>query len=275
MEVTEVTDPSDLRLADYRDLTDRRLRQLRERSEGFFIAEGAIVLEALAETGWTVRSVLITPARLEILSDVVARFDAPVLVASRQVMDAVGGFPIHRGVLAAAVRPAPRPWIEFIDSARLLLLVEEVNDLENVGSLFRVAAAFGAAAVVLSPNCADPLYRRCIRVSMGHALRVPFAVADDWPAPIAELSRRGWVVAGLSPAAPLGVEQLAGADRVAVVVGAEGPGLRPQSLAACSTRVAIPMAPGVDSLNVAVAAAIAMYEATRRASPGRSGQTAP
>lgn len=255
-------------MADYRDLTDRRLRQMRERAEGFFIAEGAIVLEALAETRWTVRSVLITPARLDALSDLVARLDAPVMVAGRGVMDAVGGFPIHRGVLAAAVRPAPRPWTELVDSGQLLLLVEEVNDLENVGSLFRVAAAFGAEAVVLSPNCADPLYRRCIRVSMGHSLRVPFAVAEDWPAPITELVNRGWTVAGLSPSASRGVDQLAEAGRVAVVVGAEGPGLRPQSLAACSTQVAIPMAPGVDSLNVAVAASIAMYEAGRRASPG-------
>lgn len=272
--VVPISDGADGRLSDYRDLTDRQLRQLREHAEGFFIAEGELALRAAAEVGWPVRSVLLTAEKLASLEPVVDRLEATVFVAPRSVMDAVGGFKIHRGVLAAVARPDSRPWRQLIPHHGPVLLAEEVNDLENMGSLFRAAAAFGAQAVILSPRCADPLYRRCVRVSLGHVMRVPFAVADDWPEPLSHLSSAGWRVAGLSPVGATSLDDLPASRRTALVVGAEGPGLSARALAACTDTVRIEMSPAVDSLNVAVAAAIALHEVGRRARQGDTRQTA-
>jgi tRNA G18 (ribose-2'-O)-methylase SpoU len=178
-------------------------------------------------------------------------------------MEAVSGVHFHRGVLAVAERPELPAVADLVAGARRLLVLEAVNDHENIGALFRNAAAFGVDAVVLDPTTSDPLYRRSTRVSLGHVLRVPFARVPDggWPAALDELRRAGVTTVALTPSAdaePLGRIVADAPPRVALVLGAEGPGLTSPALAATERRVRIPMAPGVDSVNVATAAAIAL-----------------
>jgi tRNA G18 (ribose-2'-O)-methylase SpoU len=270
-----VSDAADDRLSPFRDLTDRQLREGREREEGFFVAEGLLAIEALAGTGWPVTRALVTPSRAEShgdLLDQLAARGAEILVAERTVIDEVGGFPIHRGMLAVAPRPAPRSWQTIAARSHRLFLVEEVNDLENMGALFRVAAAFGVDGVILSPRCADPLYRRCVRVSTGSTLRVPFAVAPDWPAPLGDLAGDGWLSVALSPRGAVDISEVGAPERLALVLGAEGPGLADVTIGTCAMTARIEMSQGIDSLNVAVAAAVAAH-ATRRAGPSPLGQT--
>lgn len=247
----EVDDPADERLADYVGLTDADLAR---RGGGVFLAEGVLVIRRLLESRYPVRSLLLAANRVGALADVLDRVDAPVYVASQAVMDAVVGFPIHRGALAAADR-VPLPSVaEVVAAARLVGVVEGINDHENMGSLFRNAAAFGVDAVLLSADCCDPLYRRSVRVSLGHVLHVPFTTLGSPN----ELD--GFTTMALTPAVDAEVlGDVAPGGRVAVLVGAEGSGLRPETLAAADRRVRIPMAPGVDSLNVATAAAIAFH----------------
>jgi tRNA G18 (ribose-2'-O)-methylase SpoU len=179
-------------------------------------------------------------------------------------MTSVTGFHFHRGALAAAARRPPVGLDEATDGADLVVVVDGVNDNENLGGLFRNAAAFGAGAVVLDRTSADPLYRRCIRVSMGHALRLPFARVESAPEAIGRLRTAGFEVLALTPAP--GADDIAGValrPRQALVVGAEGPGLSGAALAAADRRVRIPMAAGVDSLNVATAAAVALSHLAR------------
>lgn len=254
-----ITDPEDPRLDDYRDLTDRAARERTEAANGLMIVEGVLAFRALLSTDLSVRSALLTPARAQSLASNLEGASFPVWHADRSVLDAVSGFPVHRGVLASVERPTLPHWSSLLEH-RALLMVEEVNDLENIGSLFRTASALGAGGVILSPRCADPHYRRCVRVSQGQTLRLPFAVASDWPEPLDEAGRRGFDVVGLSPS---GTESLTAAVKrrpVAVVVGSEGQGLSPDALSRCGRTVAIPMANEVDSLNVAVAAAIALHQ---------------
>ena len=187
-------------------------------------------------------------------------------------MKAVTGFDIHRGAVAAADR-LPLPAVaELVARRRRIAILEGINDHENLGVLFRNAAAFGIEAVVLDPTCADPLYRRSVRVSMGHVLRVPFARAERWPAALTELAGAGFDVVALTPrrdAVPVEeLDRYRRHGRVAVLVGSEGPGLSPGALHLASVAARIPMAPGVDSLNVAAAAAVAFH---RISAPGDSG----
>ena len=244
MPTVPVDDPDDERLAVYTGLTDADLRR---RGEAF-VAEGTLVIRRLLESRYPVLSLLVTPNRLD---PAWADLDVPVYVADQAVMNRVAGFDIHRGALAAALRlPLPPP-IELVAGARWVAVLEGINDTENMGALFRNAAAFGIDAVLLSPGCCDPLYRRSVRVSMGHVLHVPFTVADDLDA------LDGFTTVALTPS---GDEPLAPVPGpVAFLVGAEGAGLRPSTLAAADRRVRIPMAAGVDSINVATAAAIAFY----------------
>ena len=217
---------------------------------------------------WSPRSMLLLESKLDEMADVVAwadRAGAPVYLGAREVIDGIAGFPVHRGVLAlAARRPAADP-ATILARSRLLVVVEGVNNHENLGAIFRNAAAFGCGGVLLDPTTCDPLYRRSIRVSLGHVLRVPFARLKPWPAALDLLSRYGFSVIALGPAGSVNLSELAGpADRpVALMVGAEEPGLSGAALAAAAQVARIPMAAGVDSLNVATALAIALYHFTQ------------
>lgn len=254
----------DERLGDFAALNDPALRRRREQGEGFFVAEGVWVIRHLLASAYRVRALLVTPRCLDALRCDLEGTDAPVYVADQAVMAEVAGFNFHRGALASAWRsPAPAP-AAIIARADLLVVAEGVNDHENLGALFRNAAAFGAGGVLLDPTCADPLYRRAVRVSMGHVLRVPFARVASTATGIADLRAAGFEVLALTPApAADDVRSVARRPRQALLVGAEGPGLAAGSQAAADRRVRIAMAPGVDSLNVATAAAVALHHLAR------------
>jgi tRNA G18 (ribose-2'-O)-methylase SpoU len=258
--IERLTSLDDDRLADYRHLREPSRRMAVERNQGIFTVEGALSVEALVASPFTVRSVLVAT---EHEAQIAARLGEDVVLLSLpgKEVEAISGVQFHRGVLAVAERPVLPSVADLAADARRLLVLEAVNDHENIGALFRNAAAFGVDAVVLDPTTADPLYRRSTRVSLGHVLRVPFARADAWPAPLDELRAAGIVTVALTPAAdaePLGTLVRDAPARVALVLGAEGPGLSDDALAAVDRRVRIPMEPGVDSVNVATAAAIAL-----------------
>lgn len=265
--VIPVDDAADPQVSDYVGLTDPDLRRRREQAGGpdgaFFIAEGIGVIRQLIRSTYRIRSLLLTPQRLAGLEADLTDVHAPVYVGSQEVVNAVSGFPLHRGAIASAHRdPLPEP-AALAATADLLVVTEGMNDHENLGSLFRNAAAFGVRAVLLDPTSADPLYRRSVRVSMGQVLHVPFARATPWPGAIADLQRLGFEVLALTPSPD--AEDLGDVEprpRQALLVGAEGPGLSPGAQAATDRRVRIPMATAVDSLNVATAAAIALHHLT-------------
>ena len=271
-----IDDPADPRLDDFRDLTTADRRPDRPGGRGLVIAEGVIVVRRLLESPYPLRALLGVPARLADLADDLADHmagarhnDVPAYATSAEVMTEVVGFHLNRGVLAVADRPAPVDAAALAARGRVLAVLEGVNDHENLGALFRNAAALGVDGVLLGPHCADPLYRRSVRVSMGHVLRLPFATlpADPpWPGSLDLLRAGGRRIVALSPrpsARPLPAAGLAG-GRIALLLGAEGPGLTEAALAAADEWVRIPMADGVDSLNVATAAALAFYAARAR-----------
>jgi tRNA G18 (ribose-2'-O)-methylase SpoU len=256
MQVIEVADPADPRLADFRDLTDADVRPDRR---GVVIAEGANVVERLAGSPFAMRAVIGVPARIEALRPVLEAVDVTAYSLDKWLLSEVVGFRVTRGVLASATRPAPADPAALLARARRVAVLEALNDFENLGGVFRNAAAFGVDAVLLDPRCADPLYRRSVRVSMGHVLRVPFAVlGGPWPSSLDLLREHGFELLALTPAPgaePL--REVAPPPRWAVLLGAEGPGLTAAALARADRLVRIPMADGVDSLNVATAAAVA------------------
>ena len=262
-----VDDPDDPRLADYVGLTDRDLRRRVEieGGRGLFIAEGVLVIGELLRSPYPIRSLLLTPARYAQLAPTLGSVGAPVYVAEHRVMKSVTGFDIHRGAVGAADRLALPTLVELVAGRRRIAVMEGINDHENLGVLFRNAAAFGLEAVVLDPTCADPLYRRSVRVSMGHVLRVPFGRAERWPSALSELAGSGFDIVALTPGAgsrPVeDLDRYRTAGRVAILVGSEGPGLSPGALSAATFTCRIGMAPGVDSLNVAAAAAVAFHRA--------------
>lgn len=267
LRVIEVTDPADHRLADFRDLTRADRRPDRPGGRGLVLAEGVVVVRRLLDSPYPLRSVFGVRRKVdELLGDLDRLGDGSsvpaVYVASAELMAEVVGFHLNRGVLAAADRARPVELPRLLSTARALAVLEGVNDHENLGALFRNAAALGVDGVLLGHGCADPLYRRSVRVSMGHVLRVPFATLPSWPDDLEALRRHGFEVVALTPAGgdpvPLPAVDLAG-RRVALLFGAEGPGLSVAALAAADRRAAVPMADGVDSLNVATAAAIAFY----------------
>ena len=272
-EVTEVDDP---RLADFVGLTDVALRLATEVAEGLFIAEGELVVVRAVEAGFHPRSVLLSQSRARLLGpDLRAVLEAhpevPVLVGSDELLTAITGFHVHRGVLASFVRkPLPDPSALLADTRRVLVL-EEVNTHTNVGVVIRSAAALGFEAVLLDARSADPLYRRSVRVSMGAALTVPHARLDPWPAGLAVVRAAGFRIVALTPGGNVDLDDVRPApeDRIALLLGAEGAGLTPAALAAADLRVRIPMAGGVESLNVGAAAAVACW-ALRLPSRGSS-----
>jgi tRNA G18 (ribose-2'-O)-methylase SpoU len=264
-----VTDPDDRRVDDYRRLHDARARRLMERpdddSPGFFVAEGAHAFQRLLASGRQLRSVLVDHIRLEALAHLLADLDAPVLVADQPTLQAVAGFPVHRGVLAAADRWVLPDPAEVLAGAQRVAVLEDINDHENLGVIFRSAGSLGVDAVLLSPRCCDPLYRRSVRVSMGHVLAVPWTRLEPWPEALHRVVGAGFTLVALTPAAdaePLTGWSPAAGERVAILLGAEGPGLSPSALVAAHRRLTIPMRQAGDSLNVGSAAAIAFYALT-------------
>ncbi len=258
-----IEDPSDPRVTDYVDLADPDVRRRVEAERGFFIAESPLVVRRLLGSGRTVRSLLLTPAQYEALSDVVSETAAPVYVASEAVLRRVVGFHLHRGAVAAADRWPLPPVESVLEGARRVAVLERVNDHENLGVLFRSAAALGVDAVLLDAECSDPLYRRCVRVSIGHVLRLPWTRIES----IDAVRRHGFTTFALTPATDAApIDRVDWPERAALVFGAEGPGLSDAALRAADRRVRIPMEPGADSLNVATAAAVAFYAARTRVS---------
>jgi tRNA G18 (ribose-2'-O)-methylase SpoU len=248
----------------YRDLKDATLRRSVEMDGGVFVVEGKFALQAVLSSPYALRSLLVLRRHIGALEGLPLPAGLPVYVADEHVMAGVTGYNVHRGLLGVAGRLPERQPEELLAQlkAPLVVVVEEVNDQENLGAIFRNAAAFGAGAVLLGPTCADPLYRRSVRVSLGHVLRVPFARLSPWPAALELVRKWGFVPLALTPS-PLAetievVSRELQGSRVALVVGAEGGGLGAPVLDMCR-RVRIPMAPGVDSLNVAAATAVALH----------------
>jgi tRNA G18 (ribose-2'-O)-methylase SpoU len=260
-ELIEVTDPTDVRLADYRDLRDVQLRTHLETQHGLFLAEGEKVVRRAVEAGHAPRSFLMSPRWLGGLADVLATTDVPCYVVSEAMAEEVTGFHVHRGALASLERRALPMLEEVLDGARRVLVLEDVVDHANVGAIFRCGAGFGFDAVLLSPRCADPLYRRSVKVAMGAVFSVPWTRLPDWFDALPYLSAHGFPTVALTladEAVPLD-EAVAGLDRVALVLGSEGHGLSPRWERVADRRAVIPMRQGVDSLNVAAAAAVACY----------------
>jgi tRNA G18 (ribose-2'-O)-methylase SpoU len=272
-DVQDVSDPDDPRLDNFRDLNSIDRRPDLPTGKGLVIAEGVLVVQRMLASRFTPLGLLGTDRRLAELGDDLAGAQAPYYRVSADVMAQVVGFHLNRGVLAAA-RRVPEPGIaQLVDGARTIAVLEGVNDHENLGSIFRNAAGLGVDAVVFGSGCADPLYRRAVRVSMGHALLVPYARTADWPADLALLKDSGFRLLALTPhhqACPLPDAVAAVRDqRVALLVGAEGPGLTAAALRISDMRVRIPMSRGTDSLNVATAAALAFYERGNHVRLGR------
>jgi tRNA G18 (ribose-2'-O)-methylase SpoU len=302
--IVVVDDPSDPRLADYVRLTDVRLRTALEPAHGLFVAEGDKVIRRAVAAGYQVRSMLVTEDKLAGLADVADTCPGPVYLVSEEAAEQVTGYRVHRGALASmarralpavtsllsggplaghgqaagAVRPAPAGTAHQARAGhpgwpRRIVILEDLVDHGNVGGIFRCAAALGVDAVILSPRCADPLYRRAVKVSMGAVFAIPYARMSDWRGGLAEIRAAGFALLALTPdqgAVPLA--KLAPAGRAALLLGTEGDGLSSRWLAQADAAVCIPMsadamALGVDSLNVVAAAAIACHELARL--PGR------
>ncbi len=269
----EIADAGDPRLADYTRLTDAALRTHLEAEHGLFIAEGTKVITRAVAAGYPVRSMLLARSRLTDLSalNVAAapvKHSAPVYVVTDEVAERLTGFRVHRGALAALARKPLPPVSDVLAAARRIVVLEDLVDHGNVGAIFRCAAALGVDAVLLSPRCADPLYRRSVKVSMGAVFAIPYARMTKWIDGLAALKAAGFLVLALTPddsAVPL-AEALGkpGLDRVALLLGTEGDGLSARWLHEADQAVRIPMHPGalaagVDSLNVVAAAAIACH----------------
>ncbi|GAA2102818.1 RNA methyltransferase [Streptomyces albiaxialis] len=265
-ELITVEDPDDPRLGDYTGLTDVELRRRREPAEGLFIAEGEKVIRRARHAGYEMRSMLLSAKWLDVMRDVIDEVPAPVYAVSPELAERVTGYHVHRGALASMQRkPLPTPE-DVLATARRVVVMESVNDHTNIGAIFRSAAALGIDAVLLSPDCADPLYRRSVKVSMGAVFAVPYARLESWPHSLEAVRDAGFPLLALTPDAKavpidsLGPDRM---ERVALMLGAEGDGLSARALRAADEWVRIPMSHGVDSLNVGAAAAVAFYAVTR------------
>jgi tRNA G18 (ribose-2'-O)-methylase SpoU len=297
--LVSVDDPADERLADYRRLNDPAIRRRVEADQGIFVVEGRVAVGQLLGSDYRVRSLFVDDHQVTAAADLVEGVRArgmPVYVGAHQLVAATVGFALHRGVVALAFRPDPADAKRVLTDALhtpsvgggppLVAVLEGLNDHENIGAVFRNAAAFGVAGVLLDPTCADPLYRRSVRVSVGHVLHVPFARLAPWPAALGQVRAAGFRTVAMAPHPPapssggsavpltqlvarlaeLGPRPGSGSRGaaalpvgMALLLGAEGPGLSEAALEAADLVVSIPMADGVDSLNVATAAAIAFH----------------
>ncbi|GAA4246049.1 RNA methyltransferase [Dactylosporangium darangshiense] len=264
LSVEQITGDDD-RIGDYRALTDVELRTRWEPPNGLFIAEGELVLRRALRAGFRLRSVLIDAKRVEQLADLPLA-GVPVYAADQATLEEITGFHVHRGVLASFHRKPELSADAILASARRIAILEDINNHTNLGALFRSAAALGMDAVLLSPSCADPLYRRSVRVSMGEVFAVPYAQLHPWPDGLDRVREAGFTILALTPAADaVPIQRLTAAQRArpALLLGAEGPGLTAKALRASDAAVVIPMHRGVDSLNVANAAAVAFWELSR------------
>lgn len=269
----EITDPSDPRIGVFLNQKDAWLKAAHnpdasgdDPDHGFFIAEGVLVVEHLLESRFPIESIFVSHSRVPGVEDLLHRVpeSVPIYVAEQSVMDEIVGFPIHRGLLACGWRiPNPDP-IEIAKNSRALVILEDLSNHDNVGSVFRSTAALGGAGVsiILSARCCDPLYRKSLRVSMGHALRVPFAIVEDLGSFIEQIRTLGYTSIALTPdpsSDPLDAGTHRSIERPALCFGAEGPGLTGRTMRAADLRVRIPMGLGVDSLNISVAAAVTLH----------------
>ncbi|MTV24211.1 RNA methyltransferase [Nitriliruptoraceae bacterium ZYF776] len=265
-DLLHIDDPADERLGDYAALNDPALRKRYENRLGVFIAEGPNPVRELVASRYPVRSLLLAEERLVEVGDLLDAVDAPAYVVPRDVLYALVRFPLHQGVLACGRRLGPPSVEEVVDGARRLLVLEGLNDHENLGTLFRSARGLGADGVLLGAGCADPLYRRSVRVSMGHVLHLPFTPAGPVADLLPRLHAAGVATVALTPdpdATELGAFA-PGEGPVALLLGAEGPGLSDAALAGVHHRLRIAMDAGVDSLNVAAAGAVALHALRRR-----------
>jgi tRNA G18 (ribose-2'-O)-methylase SpoU len=256
--VIAIASAADPRLAHYRGVRDPDLL----RAHGVFIAEGRMVVRRLVESPrFRARSILVTPAARAQLSDLIEKLGdgTPIYVADIALFKELTGFNVHRGCLAIGDRPAPTPWRDVLRDARTVLVLEDVGNPDNVGGLFRAAAALGGDAVLLSPGCADPLYRKSIRTSMAATLTLPFAAAEPWPVVLEHLRREGIEIVALTPSGSEDLDDVQRPSRLALLAGHEGRGLSEAALARADRQVRIPMTAGADSLNVVTAVAIAMH----------------
>jgi tRNA G18 (ribose-2'-O)-methylase SpoU len=260
MPLIHLDGPADARIADYRSLSDAQLLRCR----GLFVAEGRLVVERVIADRFSLRSLLINETNRRALSDALASVssDVPVFLCDTRDFEEITGFNFHRGCLALVARPAPTAPCELFRQARTIVVLEHATNADNVGGVFRNAAAFGVGGVLLSPTCCDPFYRKAIRTSMGTTLRVPFATVDEWPSGLADLRATGFTLVALSPRpSAQTLDQFVESDRsprLALLFGTEGEGLSDGAIAAADALIRIPMSDKVDSLNLAVASGIAL-----------------
>lgn len=273
--ITPIHDRDDPRVAPYVNQKDAWLRAGHRpdaghhatptgMDHGLFMAEGSLVVEHLLASGYPVESVLVSEHRVESLAGLLGAVPegVPIFMAPRPVLGGIVGFDLHRGLLACGRRLPPRDPLALARDCRALIILEQLSNHDNIGSVFRSAAVLGGAGVgvLLGPRCCDPLYRKALRVSMGHALHIPFATLEDWPQGLGAVGDLGYELLALDPrpdAEP--IDRVAPPARPALVFGAEGPGLSGPARALIGRSVAIAQAPGADSLNIAVAAAVAIH----------------
>lgn len=262
MQITRITDLDHEGLADYARLTDVALRRVSEPAGGLYIAESPKVIERALQAGHRPRSFLVIEKWLESVIPLAEDIDATVYVGEDDLLKTLTGFSLHRGALASMHRPPLASVEELIAEARLIVVLEDIVDHTNVGAIFRAAAGLGADAVLISPRCADPLYRRSVRVSMGTVLQVPWTRLPEWSEAQGMLSDAGFHIAALALSdGAVTLDEFArdAPNRIALVMGTEGDGLSREAIVAADTVVTIPMLAGVDSLNVAAASAVALW----------------
>ncbi|MHA3683159.1 TrmH family RNA methyltransferase [Leucobacter sp. HY1908] len=263
MNIIRITDIHAPELTDFTGLTDVAMRRVREPAEGLYLAESPKVIERALRVGHRPRAVLLAEVWLEQMEPVLAAYpDVPVYVGTSEQLEQLTGFNMHRGALASMHRPTPLDPVELLRASRRVVVLEDLADHTNVGAVFRSAAALGVDAVLLSPGCADPLYRRAVRVSMGAVLQVPWARLPDWREAGPMFREEGYELTAFALRDDAqDLAEFVGdiPDRLALMFGTEGPGLSRRALASAARSVVIPMEHGVDSLNVATAAALALW----------------
>ncbi|MDV5999157.1 RNA methyltransferase [Kocuria rhizophila] len=265
--IVELSDPADPRVADYTSLTDVSLRRKLEPERGLYLAESSKVLRRALDAGHRPRSFFMAEKWLDGLRDVLEAYDVPVYVGADEVLEQITGFHLHRGAMAAMHRPEPLPLESVLASTRRVAILEDIVDHTNVGAIFRSAAALDVDAVLVTPRCADPLYRRAVRVSMGTVFQVPWVRLEHWTADLQRVKDAGFLTAALALSDDaVSVDALAAEapEKLALILGTEGQGLGAATLHHADRHVVIPMSHGVDSLNVAAASAVAFWETRPR-----------